>query len=103
MKKEQNFNNYEEGLKYLLDCISNINNLNIVKIRKLNLSESETIYMSLKDQSEKIDKFRYKHQDVGMKMRFLEKAFALMFALEQKLITKEIEHVDETIPEELNC
>lgn len=69
-----------------------LRNLNILKVRRLPLKEKAALYKQLIEESTLVDKSTVHYRDMGQKFRYLEKAFTLMYVLEQDLGEEALQH-----------
>lgn len=65
--------------------IERLKQFNILKVRRLPLEEKAALYKQLSEETILVDKSTVNYRDLGQKFRYLEKAFTLMYVLEQDL------------------
>ena len=65
--------------------IEELRNLNILKVRRLAKEEKIALYKQLAEEATLVDSVTVNYRDLGQKFRYLEKAFTLLYALEQDL------------------
>ena len=72
--------------------IEELRNLNILKVRRLAKEEKIALYKQLAEEATLVDSVTVNYRDLGQKFRYLEKAFTLLYALEQDLGEEALQH-----------
>lgn len=85
-------NKNNEAITIINRGIEELRNLNILKVRRLAKEEKIALYKQLAEEATLVDSVTVNYRDLGQKFRYLEKAFTLLYALEQDLGEEALQH-----------
>lgn len=85
-------NKNNEVITIISKGIEELRNFNILKVRRLPLEKKAALYKQLSEDTVLVDKATVPYRDLGQKFRYLEKAFTLLYALEQDLGEEALQH-----------
>ena len=83
---------YANVMNIISKGIEELRNLNILKVRRLAKEEKIALYKQLAEEATLVDSVTVNYRDLGQKFRYLEKAFTLLYALEQDLGEEALQH-----------
>ena len=92
--------NNEQILLLIYEGLDELSTLNITRARQLSSQKQASLYTRLVETTELVEGAYVPSKNVGQKYRFLEKAYCLMYILEQCL-GKEAESTGKTVEIEL--
>ena len=95
-ERRYSMNNDEKILLTIYEGLNELNTLNITRARQLSNQKQASLYARLVEATEVVENAYVPSKNVGQKYRFLEKAYCLMYILEQCL-GKEVESTGKTV------
>ena len=78
-------NKNSKAINIISKGIEELKHFNILKVRRLPKEEKIALYKQLAEEATLVDSVTVNYRDLGQKFRYLEKAFTLLYALEQDL------------------
>lgn len=83
---------YANAMNIISKGVEELKNFNILKVRRLSRKEKIALYKQLAEEATLVDSATVNYRDLGQKFRYLEKAFTLLYVLEQDLGEEALKH-----------